>query len=62
MAKREFSGLKGIEVRADEDAGVFSGYIAVWDTVDSHNSRFVRGSFKKTIEERGHRIRDGPRI
>lgn len=57
MQERELRGLQGLEVRGDGDAGVFTGYIAVWDTVDSYNSSFIRGAFKKTIEERGDRIK-----
>jgi HK97 family phage prohead protease len=39
------------------DTGEFEGYIAVWDTIDSYNSEFVRGSFKKTINERSQKIK-----
>ncbi|HKJ76223.1 MAG TPA: HK97 family phage prohead protease [Gammaproteobacteria bacterium] len=45
------------ELRAVEDSGEFEGYIAVWDTVDSYNSTFTRGAFKKTISERADRIK-----
>lgn len=54
---RENSGIRGIEVRGEADEGKFEGHIAVWDTVDSYGSTFVRGCFKKTIEERGDRIK-----
>ena len=57
MAEKELRGLQGLELRADGDAGIFTGYIAVWNTVDSYNSTFDRGSFKKTIQERGDRIK-----
>ena len=47
------------EIRAtdSDDKGVIEGYVAVWDTVDSYNSRFQRGCFKKTIENRMHKIK-----
>ena len=45
------------EVRSVEEDGTFSGYITVWDTVDDYNSRFMRGSFKKTIQERGSKVK-----
>ena len=46
------------EIRADDsEEGIIEGYVAVWDTVDSYNSRFQRGCFKKTIENRMHKIK-----
>lgn len=54
---KETSGHKGIEIRSEDGEGKFEGYIAVWDTVDTYNSTFIRGCFKKTIEERGDRIK-----
>jgi len=46
------------EIRADDDAeGIIEGYVAVWDTVDSYNSKFQRGCFKKTLENRMHKIK-----
>ena len=57
MKKHEQRGLQGIEIRSDDGEGFFSGYIAVWGTTDSYNSTFIRGAFKKTIEERGTRIK-----
>ena len=44
------------EIRADGE-GTFEGYIAVWDTVDSYQSTFKRGAFKKTIQERFDKIK-----
>lgn len=55
--RHEQSGFQGIEVREEGGQGFFSGYITAWGTTDSYNSTFVKGSFKKTIEERGHRIK-----
>lgn len=47
-----------LELRTlDDTEGEFEGYIAVWDSVDSYNSKFQRGSFKKTIQERGSKIK-----
>jgi len=45
------------EIRTEGDAGIVEGYIAVWDTIDSYNSRFERGAFKRTIKNRLHKIR-----
>lgn len=47
-----------LQVRAVEDSeGIFDGYAVTWDTVDSHGTRFKRGAFKKTLEDRGDRIK-----
>ena len=46
-----------LELRESTDAGAFSGYITVWGDVDSYNSVFVRGSFAKTIQEQGSRLK-----
>lgn len=40
-----------------DDAGVFEGYIAIWDDVDSYRTRFQRGAFKKTFRERLSKIK-----
>jgi len=45
------------ELRAVNDDGTFEGYLTVWDTVDDWNSTFKRGSFKKTIQERGSKVK-----
>jgi len=46
------------ELRADDsEAGIIEGYIAVWGTVDSYNSSFQQGCFKKTIENRMNKIK-----
>jgi len=55
--KKELVQFPGLELRAGEDEGIVEGYIAVWGTVDSYMSEFQRGSFAKTIEERGNRIK-----
>ena len=45
--------LRSVELRSfDEETGVFEAYIATWNTVDSYNTRFQKGAFKKTINER----------
>lgn len=41
----------------NEEDGTFEGYITVWDTVDDYNSTFLRGSFAKTIQERGSKVK-----
>ena len=56
MAKEKEVRSQG-EVREVNEDGTFSGYLTVWDTVDSYNSTFARGAFKKTLEERGHKIK-----
>jgi HK97 family phage prohead protease len=53
METRNKSG----EFRSVGDDGVFEGYLTVWDTVDDYNSEFQRGAFKKTIEERGSKVK-----
>jgi len=40
-----------------QESGEFEGYIAVWETIDSYNSRFERGSFAKTINERSAKVK-----
>jgi len=45
------------EIRAEGDEYVFEGYPATWDTVDSYGTMFKRGAFKKTISDRGSRIK-----
>lgn len=43
------------EIRNDlgNSEGVIEGHFVTWDTVDSYNSMFKSGSFKKTITEKG---------
>lgn len=45
------------ELRGVEEDGTFEGYLTVWDTVDDYNSTFTRGSFNKTIQERGSQVK-----
>lgn len=46
------------ELRTDDaEEGILEGYAAVWNSVDSYNSRFQRGCFKKTLENRTHKIK-----
>ena len=45
------------EIRAEGDEYVFEGYAVTWDSVDSYESTFKAGAFKKTIAERGNRIK-----
>jgi HK97 family phage prohead protease len=47
------------EIRAigDDGEGIIEGYAAVWGVVDGYNSRFQRGAFKKTLENRMDKIR-----
>lgn len=39
------------------EEGVIEGYIAVWNTVDSYQSTFVKGAFSDTIKSRGDRVK-----
>lgn len=55
--KRPLEIRQNAELRSTGEAGEFEGYIAVWDTTDSYESQFQRGAFKKTIQERGNRIK-----
>ena len=46
------------ELRADDkDEGIISGYCAVWSQIDAYNSKFQRGAFKKTIQNRLDKIK-----
>jgi len=45
------------EIRAVNEDGSFEGYLTVWGTVDDYNSTFQRGAFKKTIQERGAKVK-----
>jgi len=39
------------------DDGFFRGYAVIWDSVDSFNSVFQRGAFRKTLQERSKSIK-----
>jgi len=46
------------EIRADDEKkGIVKAYLTKWGTVDSYNTTFIRGSFKKTFEQRKDKIR-----
>jgi len=45
------------DIRADGPEGVVKAYLTKWGTIDSYNSTFIRGSFKKTFSERGSKIK-----
>ncbi len=49
--------LKIRAVDEDDSEGIFEGYAVVWDSTDSHKTRFVKGSFTKTLKERGDRVK-----
>lgn len=51
--KREKRSVEIRELNGEE--GTFTAYACTWDTIDSYNSMFQRGAFKKTIEERVNR-------
>ena len=46
-----------LEIREVSDTGHFEGYITVWGVIDSYDSVFIRGSFTKTISERGAKVK-----
>jgi HK97 family phage prohead protease len=45
------------EIRSSTEEGIVDAYLTAWGTVDSYNTTFQRGCFKRTFEERGHKIR-----
>ncbi len=45
------------EIRGVGEDGTFEGYIAVWNTVDSYDSQFMRGAFAETTKERGSKVK-----
>jgi len=57
-------GIRGMEFRpigevrsVIEEEGIVEAYLTKWNTVDSYNSTFKRGAFKKTFKERQGKIR-----
>jgi len=56
MPKMEYRKNLG-EIREITDEGIVEAYLTAWDTVDSYKTSFARGCFKRTFEERGHKIR-----
>lgn len=63
--KEERSSMKAIEYRksqdiraiGDKDEWIFEGYAVTWNSIDDYNSTFKKGSFKKTLTERGDKIK-----
>lgn len=55
-AEHRTLGVESATFRAASD-GEFTGYAAVWDSIDSYGTYFRRGAFAKTIAERGDRIK-----
>lgn len=47
----------GGEVRAIGEAGEFEGYACTFNSVDSYNSVFLPGCFKRTLKERSGKIK-----
>ena len=45
------------EIRKSSEEGIVEGYLTAWGTVDSYKTSFQRGCFKRTFEERGHKIK-----
>ncbi len=52
MERRDY-GL--VEVRAEDEAGKFSGYGAIFGNTDSYGDVIERGAFSKTLKEWGQR-------
>jgi len=49
-----------LKIRAKDGEGsdgIFEGYAVVWDSVDSHGTRFKKGSFTKTLQERADKVK-----
>ena len=40
-----------------DDQGIVSGYLTKWGTVDSYGTTFAPGSFSKTFQERGNKVK-----
>ncbi len=47
----------GLQIRAVGDDGIFEGHAVVWGVVDSKGTRFLKGSFTKTLAERSDEIK-----
>ncbi|MDP2651652.1 MAG: HK97 family phage prohead protease [bacterium] len=45
------------QIRAVAGEGTFEGYAVVWNVIDSHGTSFRKGSFAKTLKERGDQIK-----
>ena len=54
---RNFNPASDIRAVGDKDEWTFEGYAVTWNTIDDYNSTFRKGSFRKTITERGSRIK-----
>ena len=54
---RNFNSASDIRAIGDKDEWTFEGYAVTWGTIDDYNSTFRKGSFRKTITERGNRIK-----
>lgn len=46
-----------LSVRGEGEEYIFEGYAVTWDSIDSYDTTFRAGAFKKTISERGDRIK-----
>lgn len=45
------------EFRAEGEEGIFSGYICLWDQIDSYRTKFAKGAFAKTIKNNFEKIK-----
>lgn len=52
----EYRSIGPEALRADVEAGGFSGHAATFRTVDSYGTAFAPGAFRKTLRERGATI------
>lgn len=55
--KLDYRKFNRFEFREEDGEGIFSGYAVTWDFVDAYRSMFRKGSFTKTLQERGDRIK-----
>ena len=56
-AKEKMERRSAGEIRSTTDEGIIEAYLTKFGTVDEYRSTFTPGSFKKTFQERGDRIK-----
>ena len=57
MEKEKMETRASGEIRGTTEEGVITAYLTKFNTVDSYSSTFLPGSFKRTFEERGQKIK-----
>jgi len=56
-AKEEMEKRSAGEIRSTTDEGVIEAYLTKFGTIDEYRSTFTPGSFKKTFQERGDKVK-----